>query len=67
MKADKYYHLFVEAGMIEKVRIWLDDNPPPENWESSKWGWAYTEMMVSSLEHAELNDAKERLVPAYNY
>lgn len=67
MNADKYYSLFVEAGIIDKVKIWLDDNPPPENWESTKWAWAYTEMWLGAYDYTAVQGAKDRLDPAYDF
>jgi hypothetical protein len=33
-------------GSDPRVLKWLEDNPPPANWQESPEAWAYTEMVA---------------------
>lgn len=43
---NKYAQWFIKAGMLKQAQDWLTENPPPNKWKSSKYAWAYEEMVI---------------------
>ena len=41
-----YKQKLKKKSLLMKAKKWLKKNPPPKNWQASKWAWAYTEMPV---------------------